>query len=353
MACSKRGLCSHSCIHLFNCKKVFYTWSRKDTYKKERPTKVFNLEKDFTKERETSTKCKMKTHTTHNVLMTIILLMSMSVNISLQCPTPPDFPRMTKYIDGIIAQAGYCGAMQWAFNDFNGNIFSSSNADTGFESASSIKLWVMLSVLKDVQEGTYSLSEPMQCVGKNSTVNDCLELMISVSDNCATYDNIKKTSLVSVNNLLSKLNMKSSALHHWCQTSCPDYSSPCPNDDGTGLNNVLAASDIVNGLESLISFDILNANLTKQAIDYLLTATGWTQMIGRYPPVPVAHKQGWLPAADGFQPLTENDEAIVYACVPYSLAILSQKTWNNTDEDLVALNLGAEISRFVVCFKFY
>jgi beta-lactamase class A len=173
--------------------------------------------------------------------------------------------------------------------------------------------------------------------------------MIGISDNCATYDNIVLTTLKHVNQVMQSLGMKNSALHHWCMSTCPGYISPCPNDDGSAADNALTARDVITALTSLYTNNALSPAYTKQAYQYLLTAHGWTPMLSMYPPVPVAHKQGWLPADLGFNPLTENDEAIVFACSPFGTVVLIQQNWTNTDDDQTALALGAQIGRLAYC----
>jgi hypothetical protein len=85
-------------------------------------------------------------------------------------------------------------------------------------------------------------------------------------------------------------------------------------------------------------------------------------MLTRFPPILMAHKQGyshckhyilvdsvfnsWLPAQLNYNPLTENDEAIGFACSDYGVTVLIQRKWTNASDDTVALDLGAQIGRY-------
>eukprot|EP01113_Clastostelium_recurvatum_P012091 TRINITY_DN1622_c1_g1_i12.p1 TRINITY_DN1622_c1_g1~~TRINITY_DN1622_c1_g1_i12.p1 ORF type:complete len:328 (+),score=41.20 TRINITY_DN1622_c1_g1_i12:145-1128(+) len=270
-------------------------------------------------------------------------------SLSGACPSAPDFPRLKTYIESAVHAAGYCQWLQWGVTDFHNNTILSSNADVPFESASSIKLWVMISVLQDVEAGKYKLTDTLLCSGETRTVDACLSLMISISDNCATYDNVLQTSITSVNRVMKALGMKNSALHHWCFTDCPGYVTPCKTTDGSSADNALTARDVITGLTALYQNEALSPAMTKQAYAYLVTAHGWTPMLARFPPVQVAHKQGWLPASMGFQPLTENDEAIIFACAPVGVVVLIQQRWTNSGADTPALNVGAQIGRLSYC----
>ncbi|EGG17462.1 beta-lactamase-type transpeptidase fold containing protein [Cavenderia fasciculata] len=265
--------------------------------------------------------------------------------------TTPNITRLHQYIDATVASYGYCEGTEWAFSDFITEPFIESyNANNSQQTASTIKLWVLIAVLQDVQNGLYSLDTVIECSGQNLTINGCLALMIGISDNCATFDMTKQTTLTHVNEVFASLGMTNSQFHEWCFTTCPGYTSPCPNNDGTGLDNVLSSHDVVHGLQLLHSFEALPENYTYQAYKYLLTAHGWTPMLGLLVPAPVAHKQGWLPADEGFIPFTENDEAIVFSeCGDYAASVMITRNWTNPQEDNYALALGAQIGRLAYC----
>ncbi|EFA84775.1 beta-lactamase-type transpeptidase fold containing protein [Heterostelium album PN500] len=263
--------------------------------------------------------------------------------------TTPNITRLYQFIDSTVASYDYCEGTEWAFSNFDTAIYS-ENSDNGQQTASTIKLWIMMAVLQDINNGLYNLNTVIQCSGQTITIDACLELMIGISDNCATYDMAKQTTLNHVNQLFKQLGMVNSGFHEWCFTTCPGYTSPCPNDDGTGIENTLTSHDVITGLTQLHNFQALGMNATYQAYKYLLTAHGWTPMLGRFVPTPVAHKQGWLPADDGYQPFTENDEAIVFTeCGDYAASVMITRNWTNPQEDTNALNLGAQIGRLAYC----
>lgn len=214
-----------------------------------------------------------------------------------------------------------------------------------------MKLFVLISVLDDVANGRYQLTATLPCSGAVRTVDTCIQKMVNVSDNCATYSLVRQTGFVKFNSMLhGVLNMSTaSTLHHWCPSSCPDYESPCPEDDGTDLDNSLATHDILHAFQLIHSNTILPAKYTQLAYRYLEHAGGWPQMLRRFVPVPIAHKQGWLPATEGFNPLTENDVGIGFACADYGAAVLTRRKWTDKSEDDVALALGAEIGRLAYC----
>ncbi|GAM24597.1 hypothetical protein SAMD00019534_077720, partial [Acytostelium subglobosum LB1] len=300
------------------------------------------------------------------ILLATIIMLMMSVQLSEAktrtrtrpldpACTPPDLERLSLYINNTVASYGYCEGTEWAFSNFstsNPTGIQSETSTISMQTASTIKLWILMAVLQDINYGLYTLDSVVEyCSGEsNATVNDCLELMIGISDNCATYTMAAKTGLPHVNKLFAQLGMKDSGFHEWCFTDCPGYTSPCPNDDGTNLDNVLSSHDVILGLTQLHNFSAIGQNATYQAYKYLLTAHGWQPMIGYYIPSPVAHKQGWLPADEGFQPFTENDEAIVFSeCGDFAASVMITRNWTQPTEDNVALALGAEIGRLAYC----
>lgn len=265
------------------------------------------------------------------------------------CGTP-NFTRLATFIDSLVSSYDYCEGTEWAVSDFGKNYIESATANISQETASTIKLWVMLAVMEDIQNGLYTFDSPIFCSGSNMTVDGCLSLMIGISDNCATYDLTVLTKMSHVNQLFAKLGMNNSQFHHWCFSTCPGYVSPCQNDDGSSASNSLSSHDVVLGLTQLYKYQILPVNFTAQAYKYLLTAHGWHPMLGLYVPAPVAHKQGWLPADEGFYPFTENDEATVFTeCGEYAASVMITRNWTNSNEDATALELGAEIGRYIYC----
>eukprot|EP00698_Gefionella_okellyi_P021165 TRINITY_DN6784_c0_g1_i3.p1 TRINITY_DN6784_c0_g1~~TRINITY_DN6784_c0_g1_i3.p1 ORF type:complete len:320 (-),score=37.52 TRINITY_DN6784_c0_g1_i3:119-1078(-) len=285
-----------------------------------------------------------------------LLVCFISVLEASPCPSAPDYKRLSTYADGVVAHAGLCDQMSWSVGDLGENRAESPLATRGFESASSIKLWVLISVLDDISHGLYNFQTQLDCSDGFYTIDHCIQLMINISDNCATYALVTQTTLVKLNTMMhTTLNMSGCTLHHWCPSYCKYYKTPCPNTDGhADLDNTLTTHDVLTGLSLLHQFKVLSQLYTYKAYSYLEDAAGWYPMIARFVPadVKVAHKQGWLPATDGFNPLTENDTGIVFACADYGVAVLTEVTWNATTqatEDQVALDAGAEISRLAYC----
>ncbi|EGC32115.1 hypothetical protein DICPUDRAFT_155952 [Dictyostelium purpureum] len=265
------------------------------------------------------------------------------------CGTP-NSQQLEQYINGLVGSYGYCNGTEWAVTDFKTFNIQSSNSQNPQQTASTIKLWVLLSVFKDIEAGLYTLDKQIECSTGLITVEQCIALMIGVSDNCATYSLTALTKLSSVNALFKTLGMDDSQFHEWCFTTCLGYSSPCPNNDGTGDNNVLSSHDVIHGLTLLHEGQILNETFTALTYKFLLTAHGWQPMLGYYVPAPVAHKQGWLPANEGFNPFTENDEATVFSeCGDYAASVMITRDWSNPQEDTIALQLGATIGKYIYC----
>ncbi|KYQ89177.1 hypothetical protein DLAC_11810 [Tieghemostelium lacteum] len=261
-----------------------------------------------------------------------------------------NYTRINNYVNSLVYSYDYCEGTEWALTDFSNNKISSQTANDPQQTASTIKLWILISVFQDIENGLYTLDTIIPCSTGNITIFECMSLMIGISDNCATYSLTAQTTLSHVNQVFSQLGMPDSHFSEWCFPGCLGYENPCPNTDGTGDNNVLASNDVVHGLSQLISYQILQPNHTAMAIKLLLTAHGWEPMIGKYIPSPVAHKQGWLPADEGFQPFTENDEAIVFTeCGTFGLSIMITRNWTNPQEDAIALQLGANIAKYIYC----
>ncbi|KAM9991685.1 hypothetical protein ACTFIZ_005085 [Dictyostelium cf. discoideum] len=262
----------------------------------------------------------------------------------------PNYQKLESYINGLVGSYGYCNGTEWGVTDFKSFSILSENSQNSQQTASTIKLWVLLSVFKDIEAGLYTLEKQIECSTGLITVEQCIALMIGVSDNCATYSLTALTKIESVNSLFSELGMNDSQFIEWCFSTCAGYSDPCPNVSGGSGNNVLSSHDVIHGLTLLHQGSILNQTMTEMTYKYLLTAHGWQPMIGYYVPAPVAHKSGWLPADEGFDPFTENDEAIVFSeCGDYGASIMITRDWSNPQEDTIALELGALIGKYIYC----
>lgn len=123
----------------------------------------------------------------------------------------------------------FSGDLSVYANDLKGNIIE-INADEEFETASSIKTFILVDLFRQVHEGKKDLSEKLKYTegnfvegsgilrsldyGVELTVKDYAILMIIVSDNIATNIMIDYLGMKNINNTLIDLGFKNTVLHN-------------------------------------------------------------------------------------------------------------------------------------------
>jgi len=223
---------------------------------------------------------------------------------------------------------GYQGRVGFALLDLKTGRRLEINGRQPFIAASVIKLFTMLSVLRDVEAGLYPLEE----------VEEDIDALMAYSDNEANARLTRRTGLQRINALMQELGMEHSIYNSW--PGVPEtYGSPDPE-------NYLTARDLVTALAALYRGKAFaTPEFTELALaKMMLSIPEHNGVIPRYlpPEAAVAHKVGFIPPWEGLDTNVFSDAGIVI--LPddraYAIAFLSQ---DNADY-LAAADLGAELA---------
>ena len=201
--------------------------------------------------------------------------------------------------------AQFDGVMAVAFKDLETNDLVAINADTVMPQASSIKVAVLVEVLRQVQTGKLRLEERveirksqfaggsgvLQDFGDGTSavsVRDLAALMIVVSDNTATNILIERVGQMQVNRMLESAGFERTRLMRKMIQ---------PEEERRGVENVSTAREMAGLFEQLYRGKLLDGPRTALAIELLKNEKYETTPMGRGLPtgVALASKPGSLP----------------------------------------------------------
>ena len=216
------------------------------------------------------------------------------------------------------------------------------HADEPTQTASVIKLSLMLETFAQVKQGKIKLDDPLPLAksnqvegsgilqflhpGLNTTLEDNVVLMIELSDNSATNQLIDKVPLANVNARLAAMGLKNT--YFYKKVFKPSDGPQPPDQKKFGLGKT-TAREMAQLMESIERCDLGAPELCQRMIDILKHQTV-QEMIPRFiqsgdtsvAPASVANKTGSLDDV-------RNDVAIVYA--KSGPIIISAFTWDNAD----------------------
>lgn len=229
-------------------------------------------------------------------------------------------------------------------------------ADVDFHAASTMKIPIMLEVLRDVEAGRLSLDQQIllvnrfhsivdgspysldpgddsdslvyTLVGQRVPVRELLERMIVRSSNLATNELVALVGAEQANATAHALG----ATHIRVLRGVEDIKA-----FDAGLNNTTTSADLAVLLERIERHEALSARSAQLMKEILLRQQFNDEIPAGLPPgTPVAHKTGSITA-------TLHDAAIVYPPTrkPYVLVVLTRKI----PDESVARSLIADISR--------
>lgn len=216
------------------------------------------------------------------------------------------------------------------------------NADEPTQTASVIKLAMMLETFAEAKQGKLKLDDPLPLLkanqvpgsgilqflhaGLNTTVEDNVVLMIELTDNTATNQLIDKVRLTDVNARLAAMGLKNT---YFYKKVFKPADGPLPPDQKKFGLGKTTAREMGQLMESIERCDLGAPDLCHRMIDILKHQTV-LEMIPRFiqtadtteQPASVANKTGSLDDV-------RNDVAIVYA--KSGPIVISCFTWDNAD----------------------
>lgn len=211
--------------------------------------------------------------------------------------------KLGRDLNQMVAQ--FDGVMAVAFKDFQSGDIVAINADAVMPQASSIKIAVLVELLRQAQAGKLRLEERVeirkaQFVGGSGvlqdfgdgtsevSLRDLAALMIVVSDNTATNLLIDRVGQVQVNATLQSLGLERTRLMRKMIQ---------PEEERRGVENVSTAREMTSLLEQLYRGKLLDEGHTALAMELLKNEKDEPTPMGRGLPtgVALASKTGSLP----------------------------------------------------------
>jgi len=202
--------------------------------------------------------------------------------------------KLGRELNQMVAQ--FDGVMAVAFKDLESGDLVAINADMVMPQASSIKIAVLVELLRQAQAGKLRLEERveirkaqfaggsgvLQDFGDGTSavsLRDLAALMIVVSDNTATNLLIDRVGQAHVNETLESLRFeKTRLMRRMIQ----------PEEERRGVENVSTAREMAGLVEQLYRGKLLNANYTALALELLKNEKYETTPMGRGLPAGVA-----------------------------------------------------------------
>jgi beta-lactamase class A len=202
--------------------------------------------------------------------------------------------------------------------DLSNDTTASANADTQFVSASIYKLFVAYGIYSKIDAGEISLSDSMASYGVSSTVTNCLNLMLTISDNTCGVALGEMYGWGDLDAMLASRGYTHTVLNNY------DAAGNLSSDKQT------AANDVAKLLKALYKGTLVSASSTEQFIS-LLKADQINYMLPSGLPsgTVVAHKVGYL---EDYQ----HDAGIVYSAKGDMLVVMLTKGWSNPTTDAAA-----------------
>ena len=251
----------------------------------------------------------------------------------------------------------YDGTMGIYINDLKGNVIS-MNADEPFETASTIKVYILAALFDAIEKGKASLSDMLEYkaehtidgsgvmssleVGTVLSVKNLATLMIIVSDNIATNILIDYLGVDNINACIQSLGCKDTILHNPIDFEKYDkLGTSTPRDYGSMFERMAQGTLISpNASEQMLAIckqQHYNSMLTKSIPAYYLDPDNFDEEI-----IYVASKSGSMNAC-------RNDGGIVSTPYGKYVIVLFNKEFSDAMyyPEHPATVFGAKVSRLI------
>lgn len=226
------------------------------------------------------------------------------------------------------------------------------NADEPVQTASVIKLPIMLEAMYQVKAGKHSLAEKLKLTKENQvpgsgmlqfmdpglelTLKDTIAFMMILSDNTATNMMIDSFGIKAVNDRIAAMGLKNTYLYKKVFKSADPKDGPLPQDQKKFGLGKTTAREMGEAIASLERCDVGDAALCKTMIE-IMKSQNYRNMIPHYiessdtteHPSAIADKLGALDDV-------RNDVALVYT--KSGPLVISMFTWDNADQTWIAEN---------------
>jgi beta-lactamase class A len=239
--------------------------------------------------------------------------------------------------------ASYGGSVALYAKDLKTGESVSLDADRPVQTASVIKLPLMLEAFEQVKEGKVKLSEPLLLTKDNQvegsgvlefmdpglelTLKDAITLMMILSDNTATNMVIDAVGLKPTNDMLSSMGLKNT---YFYKKVFKPAEGPMPADQQRFGLGKTTAREMAAVMESIYRCDMGDRTLCLEMIA-IMRSQQYRDMLPRYLE-PTDSSEDLSPIADKIGALDDvrNDVALVYTKA--GPLVISIFTYNNEDK---------------------
>ena len=251
----------------------------------------------------------------------------------------------------------YDGKLGLYIDDLHGNVIT-MNPDEPYETASTIKVYILAALYDAVERGEADLHHMLTCekrfwidgsgilgsleVGTELSVKNVATLMIIVSDNIATNMLIDYLGLEQINACIQKLGCKDTKLHnvldfakyHQLGTTTPrDYASMFLRIQ----NRTLVSEKASREMWEILSQQHYNSMLVKSLPQYYVDPDNYDEQLF------------WFASKSGSMNACRNDGGIITTPYGSYVIVMLHKEFSDTQyyPDHPATVFGARISRLV------
>lgn len=251
----------------------------------------------------------------------------------------------------------YDGTMGLYIDDLKGNVITRF-PDEKFETASTIKVYILAALFDAIEQGNASLKDMLTCeerfwidgsgilgsleVGTTLSVKNVATLMIIVSDNIATNMLIDYLGIDNINTCIQKLGCKDTVLHnvldfakyHQLGTTTPrDYASMFVRIQ----NRTLISPEASEQMWQILSQQHYNSMIVKSLPQFYVDPDNYDEQLF------------WFASKSGSMNACRNDGGII--TTPYGSYVIVMLNKNFSDKqyypDHPATVFGSRVSRLV------
>ncbi len=202
--------------------------------------------------------------------------------------------------------------------DLSNGATASANADTQYVSASIYKLFVAYGIYRKIDAGEVSLTDDMSRYGTSSNVGECLNLMLTISDNTCGVALGQLYGWADLDLLLAAQGYSGTQLNNYDDSGYLDSDKLTTANDVAKLLTQLYAGTLVSATSSTQFIDLLKAD----QINYMLPS-------GLSAGTVFAHKVGYL---EDYQ----HDAGILYGTNGDMVVVMLTKDWTTPTTDAAA-----------------
>lgn len=266
-------------------------------------------------------------------------------------------PRLTLEARIAAEIKSYDGKMGLYIDDFHGNVIT-MNPDEPYETASTIKVYILAALYQAVEQGKASLKDMLTCeerfwidgsgilgsleVGTKLSVKNVATLMIIVSDNIATNMLIDYLGIDYINDCIQRLGCKDTKLHNVLDfAKYRQLGTTTPRDYASMFiriqNRTLISREASEQMWDILRQQHYNSMLVKSLPQYYVDADNYDEQLF------------WFASKSGSMNACRNDGGIITTPYGSYVIVMLHKEFSDKQyyPDHPATVYGSRVSRLI------